>query len=172
MFRARAVNTLGVRGAWCVQRLHVPGVPLVDTDQLAPGSVTDVIQGDLDTDVYGAGYTSPIPGAVEVTPDFDCRLLITSSGSLQATNSTGSSGVIRTGVAVGLEGVGSIGGGLAERRSIANGETWQRGVVCTMSFDAEAGETYTFGMWYSDHVSATISSELTGIQTRVEVIKR
>lgn len=172
MFRARAVNTLGVRGAWCTQILYSPGVPLIDTDQLAPDSVTEVIQGAVDNNVYGGGVSVTIPGEASVSVTTDCRLIITTSGTLRATNSSGSARIIRLVFGVGTIGLGTLGGGGSERRSIANGETWERAVTATHTMDANAGDSFDLGMWYSDHVSATQSSELTAITTRIEVIKR
>lgn len=177
IFRARAVNTLGVRGEWCTQVLYSPSVPLVDTDQLAPGSVTDVVQGTLDTSTYSGGYVGDLPGQVDVTPTTDCRLIVSCTGTLRATNSTGGALVVRTGASAGYSvvagGSGSgNGGGGAVRRSVAAGETWEQTMTCTFSFDADAGVTYGCGMSYSDHISATLVSELTNILVRVEVIKR
>jgi hypothetical protein len=175
MFRARAVNTLGVRGAWCTQLLYAPSVPLIETDQLAPGSVTEVVQGTLDTTVHGGGWTGDLPGQTTVTPAVDCRLIITAVGIISASNSTGGTRVTRAAVYIkeATDAFGLIdGGGGLIRRNIVDGETWEENISLTVSVDGEAGETYEIGMGYSDHIAATIGTELTSVQIRIEVIKR
>jgi hypothetical protein len=144
----------------------------VNTAQLEPEATTTILIGAKDTATYGGGFTSPLPGALNVTPDVNCVMRIRGIADLIATNSSGSAKVIRAIAFIQVTGESPTGSGGTWRRSIANGETWQTSVNVESKFDALGGLTYEIGMFYSDHVSATQQTTLTNIQLFVELIKR
>ena len=77
LFRVRAINTLGVRGAWSVQMGHVVAdPPLIDAPNMEPGSVTSSATF-VSTDP-ARQFGSPVDvDKLSFTSEYDCRATVT-----------------------------------------------------------------------------------------------
>ena len=77
LFRVRAINTLGVRGAWAVQMGHVvSSPPLIDAPNMAPGSVSSA--AEFVSTAGARSFGSPVDvDTLTFTPAYDCRATLT-----------------------------------------------------------------------------------------------
>ena len=77
LFRVRAINTLGVRGAWAIQIGHVVALPPpIDAPKLAPGSVTSA--AEFVSTAGARSFGSPVDvDTLTFTPEYDCRATLT-----------------------------------------------------------------------------------------------
>lgn len=175
VFRVRAINTLGVRGRWSVQVAHINAdPPPLDTPGLAEGAATEIIVGPIDATVYAGGFTSFVPGQTQFTPAVDCEVNVFVQGTIAATNGSGGSAKVnailhvQVSPAAGLPAVPDR----VYKRDVVPAEVWQDTPMLTYAFSAQAGVTYTVGMYYSDHISRTQATTFSTVQTRLELVKR
>jgi hypothetical protein len=169
-FRARFSDVYSTRQTLLNKIAVTLGVGAVDTINIAPGAATEIIVGTLDTANYNGAWGSTVPGSLTVTPSVNCLMTVSVTGTISATNSTG---ITRKVIADASLFIGG-GGGDQKRfaRNIVAGEEWVSSITCTKTISATAGTNYVCGMDYSDWTNATIHTNLTDIQTRVELVKR
>jgi hypothetical protein len=158
IFRARAVNTLRVRGEWCVQRPYAPSVPLIDTPQLAPNAAT-VTYTLVSAQSFPASFSSnniDVDGII-VTPEYDCvaEVVVTFDGA--ATGSPGgdwgaayfgtyacpTSDITESGVYTGFHVLGSS----AEKDANYGVASTRASYSVDGRFELEAGTEYKLGLF-------------------------
>jgi hypothetical protein len=191
MFRARAVNTLGVRGAWCTQVLYSPSVPLISTDQLASGSVTEVLAADVASDSHTTAvssvtdrvlatlsYANDTGGPVTLELSLTSQRRVTASGGY-AGSVEGATLYIGTHTSpIYGGGSGTVGppySGLLDTPALTAGQSAQWSEAVVWSFDLEDGEELEMSSYcrlYPNFGSGNVTVDSYNVNHRMTVIKR